>query len=274
VTHAPTHAPRIVPARPEHHAEFTRFFRELEVDDPVPEPGRWAEEMMPQTFFLEVAGHLVGYAFSEAYGPRGYVRHVVVAPAARRKGHGRALMKALAQRLRQQGCTRWELNVKVDNLAAIRLYEHCGLRVAYRSHALRLAWAALGRLPAPPRAPEARAVEPAQDRALEAAFRLPQGLLARLRGLAGSVLLELVQDGEPVAFARFDPAFPGCFPFHVRSPQLARPLLEALHPRARHGDLWLQVVVEGDPATAQALIRAGAEEVLEILHLEGPLPAG
>jgi len=264
---------RLVPAAREHHAEFTRFFAGLELDDPVPELERWAAEMAPWTFFLARGDELVGYAFSELYGELGYVRHVVVAAEARGRGVGRALMRELAARFRAGGATRWELNVKRDNATAIALYERCGMRALYATNVLRLDWAAMPRLPGSARPLVAQWVEPAHDREVERAFRLPDGKVARLRSLEGMHLARLVERDAVVAFARFNPAFPGCFPFHVTSPELARPLLEFLRPRARPEDAWIQLVIEGDDATTAALIAAGARTYLEIVHMGGAIPS-
>lgn len=263
---------RVVPAAREHHPDFVRFFAGLELDDPVPDVERWTAEMAPWTFFLAEDEALVGYAFSEVYGERGYVRHVVVSRDARGRGIGRALMRELAARFRGAGATRWELNVKRDNRPAIALYERCGMTVQYATHVVRLDWAALARLPGSARPLVARPVEPEHDARIEGAFRMPDGKVARLRSLAGMVLVQLVERGLPVAFARFNPAFPGCFPFHVSAPELARPLLEALAPHARPADPWIQLVIEGDESTAATLLSAGARGVLEIVHMGGTIP--
>ncbi|MCY2959266.1 MAG: GNAT family N-acetyltransferase [Planctomycetota bacterium] len=268
----PTPALRIVPAAREHHPDFARFFAGLELDDPVPDVERWAAEMAPWTFFLAEGETLVGYAFSEVYGERAYVRHVVVAPDARGRGVGRALMRELSSRFRAAGASRWELNVKRDNHAAIALYGRCGMRPLYATTVVRLDWAALARLPGTARPLVARAVEPEQDRDVEAAFRLPDGKLARLRALEGTVLAQLVERGAVVAFARFNPSFPGCFPFRVAAPELARPLIESLAAHARPGDAWIQLVIEDDDATAAMFLAAGARTYLEIVHMSGAIP--
>lgn len=250
-----------------------RFFAGLELEDPVPDIERWSAEMAPWTFFLADGDALVGYGFCEVYGDRGYVRHIVTATDARRRGVGMALMREAAARFRAAGATRWELNVKRDNRAAIALYERCGLKFQYATHVVRIDWAALPRLPRTARPLLARAVEPESDRVVETTFALPSGKVARLRGLQGSVLMQLVEHDLPVAFARFNPAFPGCFPFQVSSPDLARQLLEALAPFAREGDMWLQLVVENDAATARTMIEGGAHLVLEIVHMDGVIPS-
>lgn len=265
---------RLVPAAREHHADFARFFAGLELDDPVPAVDAWAAELAPGTFFLAEGDALVGYAFSEIYGELGYVRHVVVAPEARGRGVGRALMRELASRFRAAGATRWELNVKRDNARAIALYERCGMRAMYATNVVRLDWADVPRLPQSARMLAASIVEPAQDREVERAFRLPDGKVARLRSLAGMHVAQLVERGAVVAFARFNPSFPGCFPFHVKAPELARPMLEFLRPRARTQDAWIQLVIEDDDALTRVLIAAGARTYVEIVHMGGAIPSG
>ena len=264
---------RVVAAAREHHAEFARFFAGLELDDPVPELDRWAAEMATGTIFLAEESRFVGYAFREHFGDLVYVRHVVVAPEARGRGVGRAVMRELARLARDGGATRWELNVKRDNLAAIRLYEQCGMCSEYDTRVVRLDWANLARLPGSARPLVARGVEPEDDIAIEHEFQLAAGKVARLRSLDGVKLAQLVERGRPVAFASFDARFPGCFPFRVAAAELARPMLEYLAPaRPTNGD-WIQLVIEDDAATADALVAAGARTTLEIVHMSGAIPS-
>jgi GNAT superfamily N-acetyltransferase len=264
---------RNVPARREHHGDFARFFAELHSEDPLPDADRWLVEMAPGTFFLAEGDELLGYTYCETYGERGYVRHVVVAPQARGRGVGNALMRALARRFTAAGCKRWELNVHVGNDAAIGLYERWGMREEYRTSVLRLPWDGVARLPKGARSTVARPVDVADDAGIEQRFGLPQGQVARLREFSGTYLIQLVERGEPVAFSRFDPRFPGSFPFRLESPELARPLLEATRSYARPEDTWIQLVVEDDAATAEALRAAGAQPKIAILHMSGVIPA-
>jgi ribosomal protein S18 acetylase RimI-like enzyme len=260
-------------AVPDDHTDFARFFAALGVDDPTPAFDRWVSSMMPHTFFLEEHGQKIGYAYVEVFGSSGYVRHVVVDEPARGGGVGRALMKAIALRLRARGCTEWELNVKRDNAPAIRLYERCGMQPQYSTVVLRIDWAEIESLPSSGRALAVSDVDPAEDRAIERAFALQDGKVARLRSVEGQVLVQLVDETTRAvrAFARFDPMFPGSFPFHVQAPELAADLLRAIRPHARSSDVWIQLVVENDAATADLLRAAGARLMFEILHLKGPI---
>jgi hypothetical protein len=82
------------------------------------------------------------------------------------------------------------------------------------------------------------------------------------------VLLRL---DDAQGLARFDPSFPGAFPFRVRRPELARALLEAMRAHARAEFSYVGVVVEDDAALTELLRAAGAETRLEMLHLRGSL---
>src|SRR5688572_10897989 len=100
------------PATAEDYPHYRRLFPELGVDDPIPTPERWALEMMPDTRILEASGQPIAYVLWVKLEGMGYVRHVVVDPACRRRGAGAALMEATAQEILREGCSRWCLNVK------------------------------------------------------------------------------------------------------------------------------------------------------------------
>src|SRR5437773_5198334 len=121
------------PATAEDYPHYTRLFPELGVDDPIPTRARWELDFAPSIRILEAKGQPVAYVLWVKLEGMGYVRHVVVDPAWRQRGVGAALMKATAEEVVSEGCSRWCLNVKVDNIAAIRLYERCGFRVSHAS---------------------------------------------------------------------------------------------------------------------------------------------
>jgi hypothetical protein len=189
---------------------------------------RWVTDWMPHTFFLEEDGRVIGYAAVEVMQKLGYVRHVVVDPSARGRRVGRDLMSAIAARLRAERCKRWELNVKPENTPAVRLYESVGMRTKYASSVVRIDWADALRLPHDDRI-LARGVDPAEDADVERDLRLPDGKVLSLRELTGQLLVQILEPaGTRCGFARFDPDFPGAFPFRVTSPRRASDLLRAL----------------------------------------------
>lgn len=264
---------RIRPARPNDYETFARVFPELGSGDPTPSRERWQSELAPTTWVAERGGAFAGYCFVQFLESVGYVRHLVVAPEARRTGVGRALMEAARSEFRARGLTHWCLNVKVDNVPAIRLYQSMGLAEAYRSIALRVPWALLERLPPDDPGIDARPLTEDSEAAVEQTFDLPRGLLADVRRKPGRVLVQLTDraSGAVLGMAVFDPAFPGAFPFHVTRASLAGQLLRALAPHADRRYDFLKLLVERSPSVVSLLVGAGAEVHLETVHLRGPL---
>lgn len=264
--------PRILEATPELYADFARLYPELGVDDPVPAQADWLRRMAADTLFLERGGRVVAYGYAQALGDSGYVRHVVVAPVARGTGLGRATMLALRDRLRERGCSAWQLNVKVDNRPAIALYRSLGLAGDYRTWVLRIPNGAPLSLAASPPGLTAQEPLPAADSALEREFDVPAGLLARHRAKADARLFRFELAGRAVALAPFDPFFPGCFPFRLREAACARGVFDTLLPLVPRGRPHLQLVLERDEPAARVLLAAGARLVFEIQHMRGALP--
>lgn len=256
------------------YGAYAVLFRELGVDDPTPSSERFAAELAPRILIYERDGAPIGYVSYDRLAANGYVRNLVVAPDARGAGVGAALMTAAASQLRARGVTdEWHLNVKADNATAIRLYERLGMRVDHRSVALRFAWANLDRLPAGDPPVTVLPVGDGDDDDIERALDILGGRLQMARSRGGRIALQLRDERlAPVGVACFDPAFPGAFPFCATRPALAGPLLRALAPHARPGDLDLQIVIEDDDDLADALIVAGALVRMRLLHYVGPLP--
>ena len=263
------------PARVDDYGAFAELFLELGVPDPAPSAARFADDLMARMLVYEDAGAMLGYVAFEQVADEGFIRNLVVAPAARGQGAGAALMLAAAAELRKRGAGRqWRLNVKVDNTPALRLYQRLGMQPEYGSVAMLVPWLAVDRLPAPDRRHQrlpATLVTAEDDHELERALALMPGRLQQARQ-RGCILLQLRDDREPLGVAGFDPSFPGAFPFRVAHPALAAQLLRALSVHARPGEVALQLVVEADDELARALLAAGASERYRLLHLAGPLP--
>lgn len=264
-------APR--PATAADYPDYARLFVELATGDPVATAEVFARDIAPQTWLFEQDGALAGYLWFQRLAGVGYIRHVVVDPARRGRGHGREMMLAVAADLRAHGCERWCLNVKPDNAAAIGLYEALGMSETYRSASLRFDWSLVDALAPPDRSFETCPIDPADDAALEAAFDVPAGQIATYRARPRLVLRRLVDPAAPAAtpgFAVFHVDFPGAFPFRVADPAFAQPLLLGLRPHAEKPDMG--IVAEADAGLVERMVRHGATIRLVIAHYDGPLP--
>lgn len=215
----------------EAHLLYLRLLPELQVDDPPPDATRWANDLKPATLVAERGGEPVGVCTFFVLEGNGHIRALMVDPKARRVGAGRALLEEVAKRLRAAGCTKWTLNVKPQNVAAIGLYVSLGFARDYSAKALRLPWAVMEQLPASPPM-KAREVTPADDLALEKLFSLSPGQLEGLRKSKRLLLTLEDRSGAAVALSAYDPTYPGAFPFRVKEPGLARaPRLVSVHAR-------------------------------------------
>lgn len=233
--------------------------------------------MLRDTRFLVEDGRKVGYAWLQTFGARGYVRHVVVDASARGRGLGAVLMRHAADDLRARGCTRWELNVKRDNVPAIRLYERCGMRAHYDAHFFEMPWTCVNVLAAHTQSSRSqttcvvREVDDTNDAALGAHFGLPDGFLRSVRNQGRRVQRVVLENELPIGVASFDPSFPGSFPFRARDAAAAHALLEELRPHALPEHDFLRLFVEDSKQAAHALIASGAKLVFEVVHFDGAL---
>jgi GNAT superfamily N-acetyltransferase len=240
-------------------------------DEPLPFPA-WNRSVRPESFIYQRDGERLAYAWAQPLTPVAYVKNVMVVATAQGQGVGREVMDHLATVLRGAGATEWVLNVKPDNEPAVRLYRSVGMKVEYASTALRLKWPVVDQLPVANEPASGGELPAGDDQAVERAFGLTPGQLTAARADGRYKLLRLEgQGGALLGVARFDPSFPGAFPFRVRKPELARALLEAMRAHALPSFDFTGVVVEDDAPLTTLLRSAGAETRLEMFHMRGKL---
>jgi len=257
----------IRPATAADYAAYARLFPELGVDDPLPSAQHFADALVGRSIVAVDGDDVVGFALFEQLAEVGYIRNVIAAPAARRRGVGLALMTAMRERF--VAATSWCLNVKAGNAAAIALYERCGLRAAYRSCALRLPSGVALAEPAP--GVELVPVPAEHDAVVEPAMRLLRGQLASARTKPNRQVLQLVNGDELLGVVVFSPAIPGAFPCRLSDPAFASTLLARLRLLAPADATYLQVGIENDDALRAAILELGAFVQLEIMHMRGAL---
>ena len=99
----------------------------------------WSRESMEkeligndQAHYLvaEIDEKVVGYAGFWQVLDEGHIMNIAVAPEVRGQGLGEELMRAMLQQGAQLGIIYWTLEVRVSNIAAIKLYEKVGFTSA------------------------------------------------------------------------------------------------------------------------------------------------
>jgi GNAT superfamily N-acetyltransferase len=268
---------RVRDATVDDYPVFVRLFPELGVEDPVLTPEQFATRMLPRVVIVESDGAgaspSVGYASWNVYGRLAHLGNIVVDPSARGQGAGRALLDAVRERARAASCDRWYLNVKQDNTSALALYGRAGFEVERESWAIATAWSALAALPAAPG--DAEPFEPTgeTDAEVGADIGFPAERIALLRARPGEVLAAFREPGggRVVAFAAFDPSFPGVYPVGVAPgrTRLLGSLFERLRLHARQDPV--NVVVEGNEQIRDALVAVGARVTYALYRMSGPL---
>ena len=125
--------PEIIPMAREHVPGVAALER-LCFADPWSEVSIAGELENPLSLLLVALnfGQICGYIGSQTVLDAADVMNLAVAPAARRHGVGRALLGALAKRLRQAGVCSLTLEVRPSNEAARALYAAFGFLEAGR----------------------------------------------------------------------------------------------------------------------------------------------
>lgn len=97
----------------------------------------WSEQMLrdelddPATRWYVVAeeeGEVVGYAGLAVFGDEGHVMTIGTTPDRQGRGVGRRMLRALLAEAERRGAVRVILEVRVDNAAAIAMYESEGFQ--------------------------------------------------------------------------------------------------------------------------------------------------
>lgn len=88
---------------------------------------RQKQAVQPDLFLVAVdGGEVIGTIMAGYDGHRGWLNYVAVRASHRGGGIGAALVEAAETRLREMGCTKINLQVRVANRAVTRFYENMG----------------------------------------------------------------------------------------------------------------------------------------------------
>ena len=95
-------------------------------NDPVKDLRR-KQRVNPELFLVGVfQGQIVASVMGGYEGHRGWINYLAVSPNQQHSGYGKAIMAAVEERIRAQGCPKINLQVRSSNEAVIRFYESLG----------------------------------------------------------------------------------------------------------------------------------------------------
>ena len=133
-----THDITIRPYGSQDHSEVVSLWKEVFPDDPPwNEPAaviRRKLTVQPELFLVGlVNGRVVATVIAGFDGVRGWIHHLAVQSAYRRRGIARSLMEAAEESLAKLGCPKVNLQVRAANTAVISFYRALGYDVEERA---------------------------------------------------------------------------------------------------------------------------------------------
>ena len=81
----------------------------------------------PDLFLVGILnGKISATAMGGYDGHRGWVNYLAVDPSARYSGQGKLIMNEVESRLRKKGCPKINIQIRSENIEAVRFYEKIG----------------------------------------------------------------------------------------------------------------------------------------------------
>lgn len=122
----------IVTYRPGYEAAVIALWDECNLTRPWNNPRMDIERMLkvyPELFLVALDDNrVVGTVMGGYDGHRGWPYYLGVSPSYRKQGLGKRLMETLADKLRAMGCPKINIQVRSDNLQALKFYEKLGYK--------------------------------------------------------------------------------------------------------------------------------------------------
>lgn len=127
----------IRPYEPRDEAQVVSLWHEVFPDDPPRnEPSSVIQRKLgvqPQLFLVgSFDGHIVAAVIGGYDGFRGWIHHLAVAAAHRRRGFGRDMVAEVEARLAALGCPKVNLQVRATNEAVVAFYRRLGYTIEDR----------------------------------------------------------------------------------------------------------------------------------------------
>jgi ribosomal protein S18 acetylase RimI-like enzyme len=122
----------IRPYQPADETAVIELWRKCNLTRPQNDPKKDIERKLkinPELFLVGVEGNKVAATVMGNYdGHRGWIYYLGVDPALRRNGLGRRMTDAMEKELLARGCPKINLQVRKDNLEAVKFYENIGYK--------------------------------------------------------------------------------------------------------------------------------------------------
>jgi ribosomal protein S18 acetylase RimI-like enzyme len=98
------------------------------LNDPV-EDIKKKLEYQPQLLLIAVLdGRLIGSVMIGYDGHRGWLNYLAVSPEYQMRGYGRKLVQKAIDKLKEFGCLKVNVQVRINNLSAAGFYRHLGFK--------------------------------------------------------------------------------------------------------------------------------------------------
>lgn len=254
------------PAVAEDYDAFVPLFSELAIPEPPPSRATFGARFIANMTVAVAGEQVVGFIRWRAYSDLAHVINVVTHAAWRGQRIGQQLLEAAREQVRAAGCTRWYLNVKQDNAAALSLYVRCGFATDGTASVLRMPWAVVRTVPLPTDV-VATIGTPDDDAVLATRFELPLGRVVFSRERSHFLVARALPDPDPRGCGAFYAGMPGLAPLCATDLASAGALLHACLAFAEPDTEALTVVIERDAALAAQLLALGASLEFELFSM-------
>jgi ribosomal protein S18 acetylase RimI-like enzyme len=123
----------IRPYKPADETAIIELWRKCNLTRPQNDPKKDIERKLkvnPELFLVGMEGSKVVATVMGNYdGHRGWIYYLGVDPDLQRNGLGRKIVEAMEKELLAKGCPKINLQVRKDNLEAVKFYENIGYKI-------------------------------------------------------------------------------------------------------------------------------------------------
>ena len=127
---------KVRPYLPGDEEAVVELWRKCDLIKPWNNPKQDIERKLkvnPELFLVGlVDSRIVATVMGSYDGHRGWIYYLAVDPVFQRRGWGKQIMGAVEERILAMGCPKINLQIRSDNLDAVKFYENIGYKVEER----------------------------------------------------------------------------------------------------------------------------------------------